>query len=51
MMFVMLGAHVIHYFEAKIEEVHQMAALMIKKEFYQLLQSDEDDEKEDERKS
>ena len=35
----------------KIEEVHQMAAQMIKKEYYQLLQSDEDEEKEDERKS
>ena len=51
MMFVMLGAQVNHYFEAKIEEVHQMAAQMIKKEYYQLLQSDEDEEKEDERKS
>lgn len=34
-----------HYFEAEIEEVHQMAAQMIKKEYYQLLQSDEDEEK------
>lgn len=51
MMFVMLGAQVNHYFEAKIEEVHQMATQMIKKEYYQLLQSDEDEEKEDERKS
>lgn len=51
MMFVMLGAQVNHYFEAKIEEVHQMAAQMIRKEYYQLLKSDEEEEQEDERKS
>ena len=52
MMFVMIGAQVNHYFEEKIEQVHQMAAQAIRREYYQLLKSDEDEEKEeDERKS
>lgn len=51
MMFVMLGAQVNHYFEEKIEQVHQMAAQTIRKEYYQFLKSEEEEEKEDERKS
>lgn len=51
MMFVMIGAQVNHYFEEKIEQVHQMAAQTIRKEYYQLLKNEDEEEKEDERNS
>lgn len=49
MTFVMIGAHVNHYFEEKFRWIHEIAAEAIRKEYYQLIKLDEEDEEKEDK--
>ena len=46
MMFVMIGAQVNHYFEEKFRRFHQIATEAIRREYQQLLKSEEEEPEE-----